>query len=179
MQGKTVVPSKYDAARSTWQPLHPNYEIKVWDEVDLQELVHGTKWQLAIDLCEKLIQRADVYRCAVLEAHGGVYIDMDMHAVKSLDALLLELDSSPEDIAVGLTSFSRTPLDFVLACNNAWISSRAHSTAWELVVFPELLKRLHIKSLLDSISPVWHVLRTAGPGAWTHLAKTSKSIFTA
>lgn len=176
MQGKSVVPSKYDAARSTWAPLHPTYEIKVWDEVDLQDLVEGTKWQLAIDLCEKLIQRADVYRCAVLEAFGGVYIDMDMHALKSLEPLMVELDSSPEDIAIGLTSFSGTPLDFVLACNNAWISSRAHSRVWEDTVFPELLKRLHIKSLMDNLSPVWFVLRTAGPGAWTHIAQTSKSI---
>jgi mannosyltransferase OCH1-like enzyme len=176
MQGKSVVPSKYDAARSTWAPLHPNYDIIVWDEVDLQELIAGTKWQAAIDLCEKLIQRADVYRCAVLETYGGVYIDMDMHAIKSLEPLLDELDSSPEDIAIGLTSFSRSPLDFVLACNNAWIISRAHSRVWEDTEFPELLKRLHIKSLMDCISPVWYVLRTAGPGLWTHLGQTTKAI---
>lgn len=176
MQGKSIVPSKYDAARSTWAPLHPSYEIRVWDEVDLQDLVGGTKWQLAISLCEKLIQRADVYRCAVLEAHGGVYIDMDMHAIKPLEPLLNELDTCTEDIAIGLTSFSGTPLDFVLACNNAWISSRAGSKVWNDVVYPEMLKRLHIKSLMDFVSPVWHVLRTAGPGVWTHLAKNSKVI---
>ena len=174
MQGKTVVPSKYTDARSTWPRVNPKIPVLVWDEVDLQTLVSGTHWEAVIQLCDTLIQRADVYRCAVLEAHGGIYIDMDMHAIKPLEPLLQELDQSSEDVALGSTSFAGTPLDHYLAVNNAWISSRKGSPVWKASVFPELLQRLHTKTLFDFLSPVYLVLRTAGPGAWTHLTRTYK-----
>jgi hypothetical protein len=177
MQGKTIVPSKYSAARSTWPRINPKFSIVLWDEVDLQNLVIGTHWEAVIQLCDTLIQRADVYRCAVLETYGGVYIDMDMHAIKPLEPLLQELDLCTEDVAVGMTSFKGSPLDYYLAINNAWISSRKGSSVWKTLVFPELLQRLHYKTVVDFLSPVYQVLRTAGPGAWTHLTRAHPSSF--
>ena len=175
MQGKTVIPSKYTDAQLTWARVNPDIPVQIWDEVDLQTLVSGTHWEAAIPLCDTLIQRADVYRCAVLEVYGGIYLDMDMHAIKPMEPLLQELDQDAADIALGNTSFFGTPLDHYLAVNNAWISSRKGSSVWKQLVFPEVLRRLHTKTLFDFLSPVYLVLRTAGPGLWTHLTRAHKS----
>jgi mannosyltransferase OCH1-like enzyme len=171
MQGKTVIPEKYTEARKSWTLHNPELTLQLWDEVDLQSLVKGTHWVSVLNLCEKLIQRADVYRCAILEFQGGIYVDMDMHSLKSLEPLLQDLDSLEQDIALGYTSFQNTPLHSALACNNAWISSKPNSKVWKEKVYPELLKRMHTRTLLDFLSPAWSILRTAGPAAWTSLTQ--------
>lgn len=173
MQGKLSIPSKYKDAQESWRELHPRYSIRVWDEAELEKLIFGTYWSQLISKCTTLIQRADIFRCAILEQEGGVYVDMDMYAIKSIEPLLQDLDTLPTDIAVGQTSFHGTPLHSLLAVNNAWISARKQSLFWKTVYFPYVLFSLHQFTLLDMLSPVFHVLKTAGPGAWTFLAKSS------
>jgi mannosyltransferase OCH1-like enzyme len=174
MQGKLSIPSKYKDAQDSWKKNHPGYSFTVWDEEDLEKLIQGTFWTQLINKCTTLIQRADIYRCAVLEREGGVYVDMDMYALKSIEPLLLELDISDTDISVGQTSFYGTPFHSLLAVNNAWISARKHSIFWKTKYFPLILFSLHQYTLLDMLSPVFHVLKTAGPGAWTTLAQDAK-----
>jgi hypothetical protein len=176
MQGKLSIPSKYKDAQLSWKDLHPEYEIRVWDESELEKLILGTYWTQLINKCTSLIQRADIYRCAILEKEGGVYVDMDMYALKSIEPLLQELDSLPTDISVGQTSFHGTPLHSLLAVNNAWISARKQSVFWKTVYFPHVLFSLHQFTLLDMLSPVFNVLKTAGPGAWTTLGHSTTSI---
>jgi hypothetical protein len=89
----------------------------------------------------------------------------------SILPLLLELDADPSEIAVGKTSFYKTPLHSLLALNNAWISAKPKSKFWKSVYFPLILHNLHQFTLLDLMSPLYHVLKTAGPGAWTQLGK--------
>jgi hypothetical protein len=174
MQGKDCIPTRLQEARATWKDLHPLYTVKVWDEPQLEQLVHDTYWTVLISKCTTLIQRADIYRCAVLESEGGVYVDMDMYAIKSIEPLLQELDTQPQELALGKTSFFGSPLHSLLAVNNAWISAKPNSTFWKTVYFPLVLGNLHQFTLLDMISPLYHVLKTAGPGAWTRLSTDSR-----
>lgn len=176
MQGKLSTPSKYKDAQDSWKTLHPNFLFRVWDESELEKLITGTYWTHLINKCTTLIQRADIYRCAILESEGGVYVDMDMYAVKSIEPLLQELDFLPSDIAVGQTSFHGTPLHSLLAVNNAWISARKQSVFWKIEYFPHVLFCLHQFTLLDMLSPVFNVLKTAGPGAWTSLVQAGSSV---
>jgi hypothetical protein len=168
MQGKNV-PKRYESARSTWARVNPDYKVMFWDEVDASQLIKNTEWEHVIELCETLIQRADVYRCAILEKYGGIYADMDLHAIKSLEPLRLECEESKEDIFIGYTSFQHTPLHWILANNNAFIMSK--STAVWTEIRREILKRLHMKTLAMFLSPIFSVIKTTGPGLWTHLAK--------
>jgi hypothetical protein len=174
MQGKDSIPTRLQEARETWKHIHPSYTVKVWDEAQLEHLVKDTYWTVLISKCTTLIQRADIYRCAVLESEGGVYVDMDMYAIKSIEPLLKELETEPHDLALGKTSFFGSPLHSLLAVNNAWISAKPKSTFWKTVYFPHVLSNLHQFTLLDMISPLYHVVKTAGPGAWTHLSKDSR-----
>jgi mannosyltransferase OCH1-like enzyme len=170
MQGKLSIPFKYKDAQESWGKLHPNYNVIVWDEQDMENLCKGTYWTELIAMCSSLIQRADIYRCAVLERHGGVYVDMDMHALRSIEPLLKELEVLDSDIAVGETSFRHTPFNALLGVNNAFISAKQHSVFWKKIYYPHVLKSLHAFTVLDMMSPLYNVLHTAGPGAWTHIS---------
>jgi mannosyltransferase OCH1-like enzyme len=174
MQGQHV-PRRYQSARQTWPRINPEYSVKVWDEVDLAFLVKHTEWESIIERCETLIQRADVYRCAILEKYGGIYADMDMHAIKSLEPLRKECEESKQDIFIGYTSFQNTPLHWIMANNNALILAKPSSPVWPKIR-QELLKRLHTKTLSDFFSPLFTVIKTTGPGLWTHLANTCPEI---
>jgi hypothetical protein len=173
MQGKLSIPSKYKSAHQSWKELHPTYTIKVWDEFELEALCKNTYWSQLISMTSTLIQRADIYRCAVLEQEGGVYVDMDMHALKSIEPLLCDLDLDSCDIAVGETSFRSSPLYSLLGVNNAFISAKKQSVFWKTIFFPHVLQALHSYTLLDMLSPLYHVLKTAGPGAWTFVSTST------
>ena len=174
MQGKHV-PSRYASARSTWAKVNPDYVVMFWDEVDASQLIKNTEWEQVIELCETLIQRADVYRCAILERYGGIYADMDLHAIKSLEPLRKECEESKEDIFVGYTSFQHTPFHWILANNNAFIMSKTNSMVWTRIRL-EILRRLHMKTLAMFLSPIFSVIKTTGPGLWTHLATSLPQI---
>jgi mannosyltransferase OCH1-like enzyme len=164
MQGKDLVPTKYAAARATWSAVHPRWEIRVWDEADLVALVHGTPWEAALRLCRRLIQRADVLRCAVLERFGGVYADMDMYALKPLDPLL----QNDSHVQVGETTFQGVPLvRHIMRLNNGIILCPPGLAFWRKEFLPSLMLRLHTHTLLDDISPAWNTIRTTGPGLWS------------
>lgn len=163
MQGKDAVPSKYAAARATWTQVHPDWEIRVWDEADLIALIRGTPWETPLRLCRRLIQRADVLRCAVLERFGGVYADMDMYALKSLDPLLHD-----DRIQVGQTTFQGVPfVHHFMRVNNGIILCPPSSPFWKQTFLPALLLRLQTHALLDDVSTAWNTIRTTGPGLWS------------
>lgn len=166
MQGKDVVPAKYADARKTWKTLHPNWKIVTWDEVDLRALAKGTRWERALDMCERLIQRADVLRCCVLEQFGGVYVDMDMYALKPLDELMKQ---HADKIQVGETSFKGVPwIHAVMRLNNGIVFAPPKHPFWQNKFLPELLLRLQTNTALDELAPAWNTIRTTGPGLWSH-----------
>jgi mannosyltransferase OCH1-like enzyme len=163
MQGKDAVPARYTEARATWQDVHPDWTFRVWDEADLMELAKGTRWEAAVSMCRRLIQRADVLRCVVLERFGGVYADMDMYALKTLNSFLSE-----ERIQVGETTFQGIPLiSKIMSVNNGIIFCPPNHPFWSKSFLPALLRRLHTNTFLDDVSPAWNTIRTTGPGLWS------------
>lgn len=70
----------------SWRRLAPDFEIKLWNESNTQAFQN----QFYKDaMREKQYAFAsDAIRVAVLEAEGGIYLDMDMLLIKPLDSLL-------------------------------------------------------------------------------------------
>lgn len=164
MQGKEAVPKKYNEARETWKRNNPDWEIKVWDEIELRELAKGTRWEIALDYTHRLIQRADILRCVVLEKFGGVYVDMDMHSLKSLNVFIHD-----HRIQAGETSFKGVPLiKKAMRINNGILFAPPNHSFWQKKFLPQLLLHLQTHTLLDDIAPAWNTIRTTGPGLWSH-----------
>lgn len=80
------IPAKFERYISQWKEKCPNYEIKLWNEsnVDfesseyLKKAVRAGKWAFV----------ADYVRLEALYKYGGVYLDTDVELLNSFDGLL-------------------------------------------------------------------------------------------
>lgn len=85
MQGLDAMPPRYRRCLDSWAPLHPSWDIMVWDLGSLGWIENG--WVLDID--NPTVQ-SDVSRIEVVRAYGGVYVDCDMECRKSIEPLVGE-----------------------------------------------------------------------------------------
>ena len=72
----------------SWSIHHPSWQHQMWDEVSILALAKETGYS---DLFEKLpekIKKIDAARYLILLARGGVILDVDFEAFKSIDSLL-------------------------------------------------------------------------------------------
>lgn len=83
--GKNPLPPTIKKCIASWEKILPEYEIKCWDESNLNitdptylKTLAEKKWAFA----------SDIARLHVLYNHGGIYLDTDMEVVKSLNPLL-------------------------------------------------------------------------------------------
>lgn len=159
MQGPP--PAKYDANWESFRLLHPSWLLKTWTEEEMQPLV-TPKWGTLLNQCRLLIQRADIYRCIILEEYGGVYVDCDMLCLKPLDTFL------SGDVQVG--GCHGGILSAFITVNNGIIFAPHHSKVWDEVI-AHMTHAFSTATLLDSIS-IYTVLRTTGPWLWARVRCT-------
>lgn len=80
-----VVPEEYERYWSTAQELHPGWEFRTWqDPIDPEEFESAHLWPRV----ESGAQLAGLVRLEVLWKYGGVYLDMDVEPIRSLEPLL-------------------------------------------------------------------------------------------
>ena len=72
---------------ASWQKYCPDYEIKRWDESNLDL----DKYQFVKDAlaAKKYAFASDVFRTDIIHKHGGIYFDIDVELVKPIDELLV------------------------------------------------------------------------------------------
>ena len=86
--GGNPLPEEYKKYIEGWQKYCPDYEIKRWDETNLdidlfnycRQAYDNKKWAFA----------SDVFRYYVLYKEGGIYLDTDVELLKPLDSFLKE-----------------------------------------------------------------------------------------
>ena len=79
------MPEKFELQTRSWKKHHPNWEYRLWTEDDLDEfdsdiitLINGT------NCCG---QKGDILRIAILQKHGGLYVDVDYDCFRPCDIL--------------------------------------------------------------------------------------------
>ena len=80
------IPEKYQECMRSWKKYCPDYEIRVWSLNDyssggcrfFDEAISVKNWSIA----------SDYSRIDVISRYGGIYMDMDVEVVRSLDELL-------------------------------------------------------------------------------------------
>lgn len=85
-----AVPAGFRRYVRSWKRLHPNWQFKLWSDADLEEFVqsHYPGYRDLFHSYPLPIMRADLGRYLVLREFGGVYADLDVEAVASLEPLL-------------------------------------------------------------------------------------------
>lgn len=92
IQGVEELPRRYRRQARTWQRHNPDWQYRLWDDAALIELIAARYPQLlpVYRAYEEAIPRADIGRYAVLDAFGGLYVDMDTVCVRPLGVALAE-----------------------------------------------------------------------------------------
>ena len=74
----------------SWEKYCPGYEIKRWDESNLDI----NKYEFTNDAyqAKKYAFVSDVMRTEILYNEGGIYLDIDVELIKSLDDILKDID---------------------------------------------------------------------------------------
>ena len=82
--GPEPLPDEYAAYGQTWVEHHPGWELKLWTEDNLPE-------ELRPEVYERLrapAERANILRLELLDRQGGVYVDTDFEALRSIEPLI-------------------------------------------------------------------------------------------
>ena len=93
-QGESAAPPQYRKYRESWLTKHPTWEHRFWDEAACRALLaeRYPEYLPTWEAYPAMIQRIDSIRYFILDAHGGVYVDMDMECLRPLDPLLAGCD---------------------------------------------------------------------------------------
>lgn len=89
LQGKNNIPSKHEKNIQSIQTFNPDYEHIIWDEISILQIIHTNEvWTKTYYGLKYLHQKVDYARYVILWLMGGLYVDIDVKAIKSFDDLL-------------------------------------------------------------------------------------------
>lgn len=76
--------------RRSFATLNPGWKMKLYDDRDARSIIeaHLPDFLAAYDAFAHPIQRADMFRIAVVYLYGGVYADLDVRCLKPLDGIV-------------------------------------------------------------------------------------------
>lgn len=88
--GGKELPKIAEKCIKSWQKYCPDYEIKRWDESNLDL----DKYQFVRDALanKKYAFASDVLRTEILYTYGGIYFDIDVELLKPIDSILENVD---------------------------------------------------------------------------------------
>lgn len=100
------IPWQWQQASNSCRTLHSNYQYRFWNDIDARHLIENELPDLlpTFDSYPYDIQRADVIRLVVLYVYGGIYLDLDIICLQSLDQLLKYDFIVPRTSPVGLSN---------------------------------------------------------------------------
>ncbi len=79
------LPRKLRRYSETWRRQHPDWELKLWTDVEVARLDFPTRPLFESTTCWG--QKSDLLRVELLLREGGVYVDLDYECYKPLDPL--------------------------------------------------------------------------------------------
>lgn len=84
------VPERFLEAQRSWQEIHPHWEYRFWTDEDLADLVHERAPEISslYRRYPEAIQRVDAARYVILREFGGLYADLDVRCLRSVEPLL-------------------------------------------------------------------------------------------
>lgn len=83
--GKNPIPKSYQEYMKSWLLVHPDWEYKLWTDADIDNFPWINK-----DLFLKAKNpgmKSDIWRYEIINLYGGLYVDTDMEAIRSLESI--------------------------------------------------------------------------------------------
>jgi len=90
----TAIPERYHHLVESWKRHHPEWDYCLWTDATMRALVaeRYPDFLPTYDGYDLPICRADAARYLILHAFGGLYVDLDMHCLKPIDALIEDVE---------------------------------------------------------------------------------------
>lgn len=100
------VPEKWQAAQQSCRDLHAGWEYRLWTDSDAEEFIqqHYPHLLASFKSYPYNIERADAIRYLILHHFGGIYIDLDIVCLRSLDFLRAYEFVMPQTMPVGFSN---------------------------------------------------------------------------
>ena len=138
----------------TWRSYHPTWRVARWTDATMRDFVRlrFPERLAAYDAFPAAVNRADVFRYMVLFEIGGLYVDLDVEALRSLEPLLYDspkrdgddvswraraaclVGQEPHAHAVVLARDERAADGARFRACNAVMASAPGSTFWQTVL---------------------------------------------
>ncbi len=140
IQGVDEVPEYFKPWMDKWKELHPNWEHKFWDKDSINKLLseHYPEYVEYFNEKLSLIKKCDFSRYILLLHFGGMYCDIDMYPLSSIDELIKKIKLDEYD-----TTFIYEVS--MIGVNNSWILSKSNSSALQSC-FDETLKKDYLST---------------------------------
>jgi hypothetical protein len=125
------IPVDLSNLQQTWLEHHPDWEYRFWTDISIREfLAEYYNWFLPFyDGYEHSICRVDSFRYFLLYHYGGIYIDLDFEALRSIDELIVD-----QDLLVGLEPVAHAKIvNAQMLLSPAWMASTAFHPFWQHV----------------------------------------------
>jgi len=79
------LPNGYKRFTDTWKQFHPEWEYKLWTDMDVDSIRFEKKG--IFNACNNNGMKSDIFRYEILRQQGGIYIDTDFECLKPFDDL--------------------------------------------------------------------------------------------
>eukprot|EP01062_Namystynia_karyoxenos_P024921 TRINITY_DN19758_c0_g1_i1.p1 TRINITY_DN19758_c0_g1~~TRINITY_DN19758_c0_g1_i1.p1 ORF type:complete len:952 (+),score=166.79 TRINITY_DN19758_c0_g1_i1:83-2857(+) len=162
-------------AFKTWDERNIGYRHHLWTDDQMLLFVRSYyPWLLDVYTASRPIERADIFRYAVLHREGGVYADLDVSCSVPCDAWPWQYRTfaNPVGLMVGLEIVTGNRADWF-----KWWSRKFQMVQWTIAAAPG---HPALMSVLTRIERLWrqhgasrfgnrsaNVMETTGPGVWT------------
>ena len=151
------IPRKLVTWIKSWLEKNPDYEYWLWTDESARKLIaerHPTLLK-TFDGYTEGIRRADALRYVILYEFGGVYADMDVESLQSLDPMLRKyacfVPQEPYEHPILYGNFEHLVINAVMGCR------KRHPLMKQLI------------NNLPYFSHMWNVLDSTGPHFLTNI----------
>lgn len=184
LQGENNIPADYPNYSASWKEKNPEFTYILWDDEMISELIKKIfpQFMKIYNSYPKLVQKVDSAKYIILYHYGGIYIDMDLECIQSLNGLLNKYsNSSCECILLKCDmnilarfAFYGTTNDII---QNCFAMSIPNFYLWKTCVEQMSVEDLDMKKyeILEK-----YIFRTTGPGLLTkvyHELKNKNGIY--
>jgi len=172
----------YQKFVNSWKRLHPTWEYRFYDDDDCLKLVktHFPQFLNAYNSLPTPVMKADMFRYLVIYQFGGLYVDIDAEALKSLDDLLVGDAKMIVGVEIEFTNFSKLAPIHKHFYHQYGINRQYTQYCFLSVPFNPILLEIS-KSIAKNIDINFHqnkqlntIIKT-GPGIFTQIIQKYKN----
>jgi mannosyltransferase OCH1-like enzyme len=173
-QGVNELPVKYKPHIKLLKQLNPNWKYILWDEKQIENILQ-TYYMEYYDLYKNfhyMHQKIDFFKYIILYHMGGIYVDMDVIAIKPFDGLIRKF---PRAQLIVSTMPINKLIGFVLTGTSCMINNGTILSVPHHEFLLKLLQEIKKYTAYDwSMTKFTKITNTTGPKMFSYMVNKNK-----